>query len=33
MDNIAVEELKNPKSEYTVEQIVNAILFYNRYIK
>ena len=28
--NIAVEELKNPKSEYTVDQIVEAIMFWNR---
>ena len=31
--NIAVEELKNPKSEYTVEQIVEAINYWNRNIK
>lgn len=32
-NNIAVEELKNPKSEYTVDQIVAAINYWNRYIK
>ncbi len=31
--NVAVDELKNPKSEYTVDQIVAAINYWNRYIK
>lgn len=32
-ENIAVEELKNPKSEYTVDQIVEAINYWNMDIK
>lgn len=31
--NIAIEELKNEKSEWSVDEIVNAIIFWNRYIK